>query len=114
MLIEDFLNTIKTDPKSIAFEDTLSVIESNYDFIETEFTNGKQKNKAGENSGSCKVFAFALKQKLSKEHTLSLFAQYYYNDVLENTEGTDHQNIRQFMINGFKGINFNSEALTEK
>ncbi len=114
MLLEDYIKKIKTEPKSIVFDDTLAVIEENYHFKETEFSNGDQINQAGENSGSCKVFAFATLQKLCKEDTLSLFAQYYFNDVLNNPDGSDHQNIRQFIIHGFDGIDFKGEALTEK
>jgi hypothetical protein len=114
MLLEDYISKIKTHPENIIFDDTLAIIDSNYDFKETEFSNGEEVNKAGENSGSCKVFAFAIIQNLSKDDTLSLFAQYYFNDVLKNPEGSDHQNIRQFMVHGFAGVNFLGEALIKK
>jgi hypothetical protein len=34
--------------------------------------------------------------------------------VLENLEGDDHQNIRNFMKYGWEGIQFKNEALQEK
>ncbi|MEG0198898.1 MAG: HopJ type III effector protein, partial [Acinetobacter sp.] len=34
--------------------------------------------------------------------------------VLATPEATDHQNIRQFMLNGWDGIQFESEALAAK
>jgi hypothetical protein len=71
-------------------------------------------NAAGENSGSCKIFAFAELQKLSGEATLSCFGAYYREEVLGDLEGTNHQNIRNFMKSGWDGIAFYGEALTSK
>ncbi|WP_245840531.1 HopJ type III effector protein [Ohtaekwangia koreensis] len=45
--------------------------------------------------------------------TLSLFAE-HYRSVLENPDGTDHQNIRQFMLHGWPGIIFEGQALVSK
>jgi hypothetical protein len=70
-------------------------------------------NEAGENQGSAKVFAFAIINNLSKEDTLLLFAE-HYQSVLETPEGIDHQNIRQFMTQGWAGIQFEGVALTAK
>ncbi|MFI8142771.1 HopJ type III effector protein, partial [Acinetobacter baumannii] len=41
------------------------------------------------------------------------FAEHYAS-VLATPEGTDHQNIRQFMQNGWDGVKFEGQALTEK
>ena len=114
MLITTFLEKLKTAPKSIEFSETMAVIEENYLFSETEFTNGDQKNEAGQNSGSCKIFSFASLHKFSPEQTLACFGSYYREDVLHNIEGDDHQNIRQFIINGWNGIHFSKLALTIK
>jgi len=46
--------------------------------------------------------------------TLASFAQYYFIDVLENPNATDHQNIRNFIKTGFEGLIFEKETLTEK
>ena len=114
MLITTFLDKLNATPEALEFSETMAVIEANYLFTETAFVNGKQENEAGQNSGSCKLFAFALSQKLSAPQTLACFGSYYRDDVLQNPTGDDHQNIRQFMINGWQGINFNARALTAK
>lgn len=113
MKIEDFKNKLSTEGK-VEFTDTMAVIEANYEFTPTAFTNGKLQNNAGENSGSCKLFAFASLQKLSKEDTLACFGKYYTEEVLQDIEGTGHQNIRNFMATGFDGISFDGEALKTK
>jgi hypothetical protein len=114
MTLTTFLTNIKENPKSIAFADTIAVIEDNYVFTPTAFKNGNQQNAAGENSGSCKIFAFAKAQQLSPEQTLNCFGTYYTEDVLKNPEGTDHQNIRNFMVSGWNGIAFEGDALQLK
>ena len=111
MILSEFLNQLKSDLKNITFQDTIAVIETNYQFLPTTFSNGNQINKAGENNGSCKIFAFAKLQNLSKDETLACFGSYYFDDVLQNPEGTDHQNIRNFMQTGWSGIHFEKEAL---
>jgi hypothetical protein len=114
MTLTDFSNRLKEKPKTIAFEDTMAVVEANYDFTPTTFKNGETVNEAGQNSGSCKLFAFAQLQDLSQEETLACFGQYYRNDVLNHPEGTDHQNIRNFMKYGWNGIAFEGKALVPK
>jgi len=42
---------------------------------------------------------------------LALFGDYYRSDVLKNPEGSDHQNIRNFMHKGWAGVTFKGEAL---
>ena len=109
--IESFIEKITYQPQQLSFAETLAVIDHNYEFTETGFNNGDQRNEAGQNSGSCKVFAFAKLHELSKQQTLSMFAQYYRDDVLGKPDGDDHQNIRQFMRYGFAGISFDAVAL---
>ena len=75
--------------------------------------NGDIINNAGENNGSCKLFAFAMHQEFTKEETLLCFGE-HYQTVLEDKNGTSHQNIRNFMQTGFKGLSFENEALTLK
>ena len=79
----------------------------------TAFKKGDAYNEATQNQGSAKVFAFAQLNGLSPEDTLYLFAE-HYQAVLDTPAGTDHQNIRQFMANGWAGITFEGKALTEK
>jgi hypothetical protein len=114
MTINTFLEKLKQTPNTITFPETIAVIEENYDFIPTEFQNGLQHNANGENSGSCKLFAFALLQKLSAAETLACFGAYYFEEVLGDPNGTNHQNIRNFMNTGWDGIQFEGEALVLK
>ena len=112
--MENFLNKIKSNPEILTFQETIEVLESNYNFTPTAFKNGNQINNAGENNGSCKIFAFAKIHQLEKDQTLALFGSYYFDDVLKNPDGNDHQNIRNFMIFGWDGISFEGEALELK
>ncbi|MGL2962441.1 HopJ type III effector protein [Flavobacterium sp. RSB2_4_14] len=114
MSIISFLEKLQQTPNSIAFPETIAVIEENYDFTPTSFTNGTQHNAEGENSGSCKLFAFAKLQNLSQAETLACFGAFYFEEVLGNPEGTNHQNIRNFIKTGWDGIQFEGEALTLK
>nr|WP_309757751.1 HopJ type III effector protein [Flavobacterium sp.] len=114
MNLESFLEKLKQAPESITFSETIAVIEQHYDFTPTAFENGIQHNAAGENSGSCKIFAFAEVQELTPEATLACFGAYYFADVLGNPNGNDHQNIRNFMKTGWDGIAFYGSALTLK
>jgi hypothetical protein len=114
MSIESFLEKLKQAPKTITFPETIAVIEENYDFTPTAFYNGTQQNAAGENAGSCKLFAFAQLQNLTHAETLACFGAYYFEEVLGNPEGTNHQNIRNFIKSGWDGIKFEGEALVLK
>ena len=114
MSLEQFLNRIKTQAETITFAETIAVIEQNYDFTPTRFTNGKTVNEANQNNGSCKIFSFAKLHDLSKEETLQLFGDYYRKEVLENPTGTDHANIRNFMQQGWDGVQFEGDALIKK
>ena len=114
MNINSFLEKLNKTPESIDFADTIAVIEENYVFEPTAFENGVLHNAAGENSGSCKLFAFAELHNLPEAATLSCFGDYYYDDVLKNPEGTNHQNIRNFMKTGWDGIAFYGSPLVSK
>jgi hypothetical protein len=101
------------DQGTAKFADVLDVINRHYEFIPTAFHNGTLYNKAGENSGSCRVFAFAQAHYLSDVDTLKLFAE-HFQAVSANPTGQDHQNIRNFMHSGWAGIIFEGLPLTEK
>lgn len=95
------------------FSDVIAHIDAAYNHTATTFKNGLQHNAATENQGSAKVFSFAKLNGLDQAQTLSLFAEHYAS-VLATPEATDHQNIRQFMINGWDGIEFEGTALVAK
>ncbi len=114
MQLAEFLNQLSTTPDSIRFDDTMAVIEANYTFTPTAFTNGSADNAANSNNGSCKIFAFGLLNNLSQAQTLACFGDFYRQDVLENPEGDSHQNIRNFMQTGWDGIHFTGDALAAK
>jgi hypothetical protein len=109
-----FLKQLTDAPASIAFADTVAMIDANYDFAPASFTNGDMRNEAGQNSGSCKLFAFGLLNRLSEQQMLACFGAYYRDDVLKNPDGTDHQNIRNFMKTGWAGVAFDSMPLRAK
>ena len=108
------LEQLEKSPEKIIFKDVIAYIDENYDFAPTKFTNGNTINEANQNNGSCKVFSFAQLKNLSKEQTLWLFGEFYREDVLKNPDGTDHQNIRNFIEFGWDGISFDGEALKKK
>jgi len=114
--INEFLQRVKSE-QAIDFNESITVIAEHYDYLPTEFSNGIIQpllNAAGQNAGSCKIFAFAKLQQLTQAQTLALFGDYYRLDVLGNPQGNDHMNIRNFMRDGWDGIVFHGEALRRK
>lgn len=114
MQLDTFLATLRSTPENIDFEDTMAAIESLYIHQPTAFRNGAQANGAEQNQGSCKLLAFAQLQGLSPSETLACFGRFYRTDVLSHPEGSDHQNIRQFMIHGWSGVTFEGQPLTPR
>lgn len=113
--MEKQIQTLITDLKqqSIPFSEVIQFIETYYNHQPTAFKNGDAYNEATQNQGSAKVFAFAQLNNLTAADTLYLFAE-HYQSVLANPDGTDHQNIRQFMAHGWQGLVFEGEALSLK
>ncbi|AEF55096.1 HopJ type III effector protein [Marinomonas posidonica] len=111
---QTLIELVKSSPEQVAFKDVIAVIDHEYEFTPTAFTNGNQSNATNENNGSCKIFAFASLNQLSEAETLALFGDFYRIDVLQNPQGNDHQNIRQFILKGWKGIVFSTPALAQK
>ena len=110
MTLNEFLQQLGSNP-ALDFEDTMQVIADNYSYTPAGFKNGEIYNEAGQNEGSCKIFAFAQINKLNEEQTLKCFGR-FYQDVLNTPEGTDHGNIRNFMVSGWSGIEFDQSALS--
>lgn len=103
----------KLKNNSLTFKEVIAFIETYYDHQPTAFKNGDAHNEATQNQGSAKVFAFAQLNGLNEADTLYLFAE-HYQAVLNTPDGTDHQNIRQFMIHGWAGVAFEGQALIAK
>ncbi len=114
MYVEELLNLIDLAPDKIEFRQVIDCIDRNYEYSPTAFSNGDLSNSAGENEGSCKIFAFAKLHDLSKAQTLSCFGSYYRRDVLENPNGSNHKNIRNFIETGWRGIEFSKKPPKKK
>ncbi len=118
MTVQTLLSQLQTSPETVEFKNVMDTISAHYDYTPARFTNGigesQAINEAGSNEGSCKIFAFAQLNNLNIEQTLACFGSYYRDDVLKNPQGSDHSNIRNFMVYGWPGIHFDSAALTAK
>ena len=114
MDLNTFKNKLKNTPNQIEFTETMAVIDANYTFTPTAFKNGSLENAKGQNSGSCKVFAFAKTENLSKDETLACFGKFYFDEVLKDPQGDSHQNIRNFIKTGLDGIVFENTALNKQ
>lgn len=112
--MKQFLALLASTPNEVMFEQTMQVIDDHFDFSPTSFVNGETENQAGQNNGSCKIFTFAQLQRLDESSTLSCFGQFYREDVVKNPNGSDHANIRNFMLHGWAGVRFDGVALTAK
>lgn len=114
MTLSELLQAVASHPGSVDFAEVMSVIADHYDYTPTAFKNGELHNDAGQNEGSCKLFAFAKLHNLNEQQTLALFGGYYRDDVLGNPDGNDHGNIRNFMQSGWDGVVFSGDALISK
>jgi hypothetical protein len=112
MTLETFIQRLNTNPELVEFDETIAVIDANYVYSPMTFHNGVLTNEAGQNEGSCKVFAFASLNRLNQLQTLHCFGRYYREDVLDHPQGESHQNIRQFMQTGWEKIRFQEQPLT--
>ena len=116
IFISQLISQSSTSEK-IDFEDSMAVINEHFNYTPSAFTNGlsdaRVTNDAGQNEGSCKIFAFAQLSALNEEQTLRCFGR-FYQDVINTPEGDDHGNIRNFMRDGWEGIRFEGQALTLK
>ncbi|KGJ86630.1 HopJ type III effector protein [Colwellia psychrerythraea] len=110
--LADFIKQLNVNAEQVSFEQVMQVISENYNYLPATFSNGDLLNEAGTNEGSCKIFYFAKLNKLTEQQTLACFGRFYREDVVNNPEGTDHGNIRNFMLHGWNKVEFNSVALT--
>jgi hypothetical protein len=114
MTIEALIGRVRMQPEEVEFDEVMAVIDENYLYTPARFRNGSVSNEAGSNEGSCKLFAFAQMHALSKTETLTLFGKYFRDDVMGNPNGKDHANIRNFMLEGWPGIEFEAEPLKQR
>ena len=114
MEMELFRNRLETAPETIEFPDVIALINRLYYFESVAFRNGPLINEAGQNAGACRLFAFARLHDLSQAQTLTCFGAYYRADVLKTPDGDSHPNIRQFMLTGWDGIEFDGVPLKAK
>ena len=114
MNVNELIKQCREAPQNVEFEQVIAVIDRHYDYNPSQFSNGAINNPAGSNEGSCKIFAFAQLNNLSEMETLSLFGHYYRDDVMGHPEGDDHRNIRNFLLDGGLGIQFDKGVLHEK
>jgi hypothetical protein len=118
MNVNALIEKIRSTPDAVEFSEVIDCIAEHYDYSPSRFSNGSGDdtviNEAGTNEGSCKIFAFAQLNALSKEETLACFGRYYREDVLRNPESSDHANIRTFMRHGPEGVRFDNPALTDR
>ncbi len=98
---------------TLMFAPVLHWIDTHYDFTPTAFQNGSQHNAAGQNNGACRWLYLAQQLQLSPAQTLAGFAE-HYRAVLQDSQGQDHGNIRQFMQHGFAGLQFEGKPLVAK
>ena len=95
MKLEQLLEQLDSKPENTEFQDVIDVIDENYRYTPTRFTNGLGEsaiiNEAGENEGSCKIFSFARINDLTAEQTLNCFGRFYRDDVLKNQKDQDQQ-----------------------
>jgi hypothetical protein len=110
--LADFINQLDSNAEQVSFEQVMQVIGENYNYLPATFSNGDLLNEAGTNEGSCKIFYFAKLNGLTEQQTLTCFGRFYREDVVNNPQGNDHGNIRNFMQSGWSKVEFHSVALT--
>ena len=117
MAIDELIRRLTEAPHDISFKEVMETIDLHYDYTPVAFSNGvgdeRVVNAAGENEGSCKVFAFGRLNGFTETETLACFGE-HYRHVLEAPDGTDHANIRTFMRFGWPGVELEGTALVPK
>ncbi len=116
--MQTLLSKIANKPEQVSFDEVIDAIARHYHYKPSCFYNGNAHdtitNEAGSNEGSCRIFAFARLNNLTKQQTLHCFGDYYRQDVLQAPQGSDHANIRRFITHGWSGITFEQTPLTER
>ena len=111
--IETFIERLRTTPETIEFAEVIALIDAHYSHTPTAFVNGTATNQASENQDSAKVFSVTRLHDLNQTETLHCFAE-HFRAVSDHPTGNDHQNIRQFIVNGWQGVQLADTCLTAK
>lgn len=111
---DQLLRSLKDSPDDVEFDDVIQLIDDAYEFTPVKFSNGELVSEAGQNTGTCKIFAFAKRTRLTEQQTLYCFGSYYRDDVLKYPENMDHPNIRNFINTGWDGVDIEGTALKIK
>lgn len=116
MIFQTLLERLKKSEAD--FEEVIAYVNDHYEYTPTRFSNGAGANpvinEAGQNEGSCRLFALAALKGLPETDSLQLFGRFYREDVLKHPDATDHGNIRRFMKDGWTGVHFDGLALRSK
>lgn len=110
MTLAELLKHLSKPKPELKFAEVIACLKAHYQYNPTAFSNGPLYNPAGENEGSCIIFAFAKRHRLSDEQALLCFGE-HYQGVLQDPTGTRHGNIRQLMRSGLNAVEFEGEAL---
>ena len=102
---KEFAERIKKGGSVKNFDETLSLIDTHYNYFAVPFTCGDAVNPPNVNTGAAKVFSFGLMTKMSVDETLKLFGE-HYDSVKSNPNGSDHANIRNFIKKGWAGSTY--------
>lgn len=100
-----FRQQLHSSADTIAFKDTLALVEDHFDYNPKKFVNGSTESAAGANEGSCKVFSMGKLLGWSEKEVLTAFGE-HYRQVLGDPNGSSHGNIRAFMKEGWPGVHF--------
>lgn len=103
-IAKDFAEKVKGGAE-VTLKETLTLIDDNYEYVAVTFANGDIVNQPNENMGSAKVFSFGLMTQMDEKATLALFGEVYRN---LDPNGTDHQNIRNFLKYGWSKVVFSN------
>jgi hypothetical protein len=108
---QQFLHAINEENHH--FKDTLTFIDTWYEFSPTAFFNGPVKNGIEENQGSAKVLALGIDLNLSTDQVLRCFGE-HYREVLATPGVDNHFNLRRLMKDGFGDVSFEAYPLKRK
>jgi hypothetical protein len=111
LTLSQFLDSLNDPLSWIDFSDSITLIDSLYEFTPTGFRNGQAVSSPEQNHGSCKILTFSQLQGFNEHQTLLCFGD-FYKAVAKSPDGDDHQNIREFIACGWSGVVFDGLALT--